>query len=72
MKTRCESLAFCAATVRERSTVETEMQTIRIATYNIHKGRGLDSRTRVERIARVLEKVDADIIALQGTQIESD
>ena len=41
------------------------MQTIRIATYNIHKGRGLDSRTRVERIARVLEKVDADIIALQ-------
>jgi len=38
---------------------------MRIATYNIHKSRGLDGRTRVERIARVLEKIDADIIALQ-------
>ena len=41
------------------------MQTIRIATYNIHKARGMDRRTRVERIARVLENIDADIIALQ-------
>ena len=41
------------------------MRTFRIATYNIHKSRGLDGRTRVERIARVLERVDADIIALQ-------
>jgi endonuclease/exonuclease/phosphatase family metal-dependent hydrolase len=41
------------------------MQGFRIATYNIHKARGLDSRTRVERIARVLEKVNADIVALQ-------
>jgi len=38
---------------------------MRIATYNIHKSRGLDGRTRVERIARVLEKIDADIVALQ-------
>jgi len=41
------------------------MPRFRIATYNIHKARGLDGRTRVERIARVLEEVDADIIALQ-------
>ena len=41
------------------------MRTLRLATYNIHKARGIDGRTRVERIARVLEKVDADIIALQ-------
>jgi endonuclease/exonuclease/phosphatase family metal-dependent hydrolase len=40
-------------------------QKIRVATYNIHKGRGLDGRTRVERIARVLEAIDADIVALQ-------
>jgi len=39
--------------------------TFRIATYNIHKGRGLDGRTRVERIARVLEGIGADIVALQ-------
>jgi endonuclease/exonuclease/phosphatase family metal-dependent hydrolase len=41
------------------------MRAFRIATYNIHKGRGLDGRTRVERIARVLEKINPDIVALQ-------
>jgi endonuclease/exonuclease/phosphatase family metal-dependent hydrolase len=41
------------------------MQRLRVATYNIHKARGLDGRTRVERIARVLAQVDADVIALQ-------
>jgi endonuclease/exonuclease/phosphatase family metal-dependent hydrolase len=38
---------------------------LRIVCYNIHKGRGLDGRTRVERIARVLRHLDADIVALQ-------
>ena len=41
------------------------MRTFRITTYNIHKGRGLDGRTRVERIAQVLEKINPDIVALQ-------
>lgn len=41
------------------------MRIFRIATYNIHKGRGLDGRTRVERIARVLDKIKPDIVALQ-------
>ena len=41
------------------------MNRFRIATYNIHKGRGLDGRVRVERIARVLEEVHADIVAVQ-------
>jgi endonuclease/exonuclease/phosphatase family metal-dependent hydrolase len=40
-------------------------QKIRVATYNIHKGRGLDGRTRIERIARVLDAIGADIVALQ-------
>jgi len=40
-------------------------QRIRVATYNIHKGRGMDGLTRIERIARVLETIDADIVALQ-------
>ena len=38
---------------------------LRIATYNIHKCRGLDGRTRPERIAAVLRDVDADIVAVQ-------
>jgi endonuclease/exonuclease/phosphatase family metal-dependent hydrolase len=41
------------------------MHRFRIATYNIHKGRGLDGRVRVERILRVLKEIEPDIIALQ-------
>ncbi len=40
-------------------------RTIRVATYNIHSGRGMDGRTRLERIAGVLAAVDADVVALQ-------
>ena len=39
--------------------------TVRVATYNIHRARGLDGRTRLERIAAVLATIDADIVALQ-------
>ena len=38
---------------------------LRVATYNIHRCRGLDGRTRPERIAEVLQGIDADVIALQ-------
>jgi endonuclease/exonuclease/phosphatase family metal-dependent hydrolase len=40
-------------------------RTIRVATYNIHRGRGLDGRTRVNRIAAVLASLEADVLALQ-------
>ncbi|MEJ2007951.1 MAG: endonuclease/exonuclease/phosphatase family protein [Acidobacteriota bacterium] len=39
--------------------------TLRVATYNVHKCRGLDQRVRPERIAQVLDELDADVIALQ-------
>jgi endonuclease/exonuclease/phosphatase family metal-dependent hydrolase len=38
---------------------------LRIATYNIHRCRGIDGRTRPERIAAVLRSIDADVVALQ-------
>lgn len=38
---------------------------LRLATYNIHKCRGMDGRTRLDRIAEVLASLDADVIALQ-------
>lgn len=43
---------------------------IRIATYNIHKCVGIDRRISVERIARVVRELDADIVALQEVVIE--
>lgn len=37
----------------------------RVATYNIHRARGLDGRERLDRIADVLREVKADVIGLQ-------
>lgn len=41
------------------------MSHIRVATYNVHKCRGLDRRTDAERIAAVIRELDADVIAIQ-------
>jgi endonuclease/exonuclease/phosphatase family metal-dependent hydrolase len=38
---------------------------IRIATYNVHKCKGLDGRVSLKRIADVLSEIDADIVAMQ-------
>jgi endonuclease/exonuclease/phosphatase family metal-dependent hydrolase len=38
---------------------------VRVVTYNIHRSRGLDRRSRPDRIADVLAAIDADVIALQ-------
>jgi endonuclease/exonuclease/phosphatase family metal-dependent hydrolase len=38
---------------------------VRVATYNIHRCRGLDGRTLPHRIAAVLAEIDADVVALQ-------
>ena len=38
---------------------------VRVATYNIHRCRGMDRRVMPMRIADVLREIDADVIALQ-------
>ncbi len=38
---------------------------LRVATYNIHRCRGMDRRVKPSRIAAVLADIDADVIALQ-------
>jgi len=38
---------------------------IRVATYNVHRCRGLDRRVSPERIAEVIARLDADIVAVQ-------
>lgn len=38
---------------------------VRVATYNIHRCRGMDRRTMPSRIADVLRELNADIVALQ-------
>lgn len=48
------------------------MQTIRVATYNIHKCVGIDRRYSPERIADVLAELDADVVGLQEVVCHSD
>ena len=38
---------------------------LRVATYNIHRCRGLDGRTNPARTAEVIRAIEADVIALQ-------
>jgi endonuclease/exonuclease/phosphatase family metal-dependent hydrolase len=38
---------------------------IRIATYNIHKCRGMDRRVSLERVAEVIRETEVDVVALQ-------
>jgi len=40
-------------------------KTVRIMSYNIHHGAGLDDRLDAERIAKVIEQAAPDIVALQ-------
>ena len=42
-----------------------EPATLRVVTYNIHRCRGMDRRTRPDRAAAVLRDIDADVVALQ-------
>jgi endonuclease/exonuclease/phosphatase family metal-dependent hydrolase len=44
---------------------ESTAQNVRIATYNIHRCRGMDRRVVPQRIVDVLREIDADVIALQ-------
>jgi endonuclease/exonuclease/phosphatase family metal-dependent hydrolase len=38
---------------------------LRIATYNIHRSRGMDRRTMPSRVAEVIRSLNADVVALQ-------
>lgn len=49
----------------EGSSHKSSIKRLRLVTYNIHKGQGLDRRIRIERIARILREINADVIALQ-------
>jgi endonuclease/exonuclease/phosphatase family metal-dependent hydrolase len=40
-------------------------RTLRVATYNIHRCRGLDGRTSAARVADVIRTIEPDVIALQ-------
>lgn len=44
---------------------DSRWRTVRVATYNVHRCRGLDGRTLPSRVADVIRAIDPDLIALQ-------
>ena len=42
---------------------------MRVASYNIHRGIGRDGKYEPGRILRVLQEMDADILALQEVDL---
>src|SRR2546421_6619216 len=48
-----------------RLATRTTAMKLRVATYNVHRCRGMDRRVRPQRIVEVLGEINADIIALQ-------
>ena len=49
----------------ELETREERPGLFRVVTYNIHKGRGMDRRNRIQRVAEILQGLKPDIVALQ-------
>src|SRR5690348_721638 len=41
------------------------MSQLKVATYNVHKCRGLDQKISPERVAEVIHQLDADVVCLQ-------
>ena len=46
-------------------TPDSRSRVLRVATYNIHRCRGLDGRTSTTRVAEVIRGINADVVALQ-------
>jgi endonuclease/exonuclease/phosphatase family metal-dependent hydrolase len=57
-------LALCAAGCQSAGKAATS-NTFRVMTYNIHHGEGLDRKVDLQRIADLIKREQADIVALQ-------
>jgi endonuclease/exonuclease/phosphatase family metal-dependent hydrolase len=62
---RLAAFALCALLTGPAALRAAEPVTLRVMSYNIHHGEGLDGRLDLERIARVVLEAKADIVGLQ-------
>jgi endonuclease/exonuclease/phosphatase family metal-dependent hydrolase len=53
------------------ATLPAETITLRVLSYNLHHGEGMDGRIDLERIARVIRSVDPDIVGLQEVDVRT-
>ncbi|MEX2174355.1 MAG: endonuclease/exonuclease/phosphatase family protein [Pirellulaceae bacterium] len=61
----CLALAAIALAANGHQALGQEPQRLRLLTYNIHHGEGVDGRLDLARIAGVIKAVDPDLVALQ-------
>ena len=64
MKQKLLTLAFLLTCLSSRMHAE-ELFRIRVLTYNIHHGEGVDRKLDLPRIAQVIRSVSPDVVALQ-------
>jgi endonuclease/exonuclease/phosphatase family metal-dependent hydrolase len=62
LRPRCWLVALCALAL---SAARAADASLRVLTYNIHHGEGLDKRLDLERIAALIKQSGADLVALQ-------
>ncbi len=56
-------LALCTLTLTAQNKTTTENNSIRIMSYNIHAGIGMDSKLDIERLADIINNYNPDIVA---------
>ena len=54
---------------RKRFLTNGEVKPLRVMSYNVHSCRGMDGRISPDRIARIIEMSDPDIVALQEIDV---
>ena len=50
---------------RTKAFTNTDQQTLKVMTYNVHSGIGLDGKLDLARISRVIAQAEPDVVALQ-------
>lgn len=61
----CAAFLACFLLGCSTNPMQTKPSVLRIMTYNIHHGAGLDGKVDLLRIAELIQREDADIVALQ-------
>lgn len=56
---------------KQQGSKQTATQQLRILCYNIHHGEGVDKQLDLKRIAKLIKKTDADIVALQEVDFKT-
>lgn len=61
----CAAVVWLACASVPVSLFAEEALRLRVLSYNIHHGEGIDGRLDLERIARIIQQSEADVVALQ-------